>query len=675
MGPLKPNPTKAQASAEIRKLREGINYHNYRYYVLDSPVVSDQEYDRLLRRLEELEKLYPDLRTPDSPTQKVGAPPVEEFGTVTHSVPMLSLQNALNADELLDFDRRISKMLGEKSFDYVAEPKIDGLGVEVVYRDGLYAQGSTRGDGYTGEDVTENLRTIRSLPLKLITSDGEPPTLLEVRGEVYMAKSDFAELNRRRQAEGEPAFANPRNAAAGSVRQLDSSVTASRRLNIFIYAIGGVEGATFKTHWDMLTAFRSWGLRVNPEIEICRSIEDAVRFHECLELNRKSLDYEIDGVVLKVNDLALQGELGQISRSPRWAIAYKFQPEQATTVIEDIVVQVGRTGALTPVAVMKAVRIGGVEVRRATLHNQDEIDRKDVRVGDTVIVQRAGDVIPEVVEVLTDKRTGKERRFKIPEKCPVCGTDVYRDSDEAVSRCTNISCPAVVKQSIKHFASKGAMDIDGLGSKLVDQLVDEGLVHTVGDLYRLAKDDLVALERLAEKSAENLLRAIGKSKTTTLARLIYALGIRHVGDHVAQVLADNFSSIEELEQSDTDELTSINEVGPKVAESIRTFFGLKANRDVIADLRSQGVRYRKIRKRRGAKLDGKVFVFTGALLQFKRAQAKRMVEDLGGRVASGISKKVDYVVVGEDPGSKFEEAKQLGIKTIDEETFKEITSS
>lgn len=672
---MKQKPTKRRVSAEIQKIRDDINYHNYRYYVLDSPVVSDQQYDRLMRRLEEIEKAYPDLLTPDSPTQRVGAPPLEEFGTVTHSIPMLSLQNALSVDELIDFDKRVKKMLDGKDFDYVGEPKIDGLGVEVVYRNGVYVQGSTRGDGYTGEDVTENLRTVRSLPLKLISSNGEPPPLLEVRGEVYMARSDFAGLNRRRRAEGEPLFANPRNAAAGSVRQLDSSVTASRRLNIFIYAIGSVEGVAFKTHWEMLSAFRSWGLRVNPEIKICKSIEDAVRFHDEIEARRERLDYEIDGVVLKVNDLALQGELGQISRSPRWAVAHKFQPEQAVTMIEDIRVQVGRTGALTPVAVMKPVRIGGVEVKRATLHNQDEIDRKDVRIGDRVVVQRAGDVIPEVVEVVKDKRTGREKPFKIPDKCPVCGAGVHRDPDEAVSRCTNISCPAVVKQSITHFAGKAAMDIDGLGSRLVDLLVDEGLVHTVGDLYRLTKDDLVDLERLGEKSADNLIAAIDGSKRTTLERLIYALGIRHVGSHVARVLAGSFASIEDLAGADLERLTSIEEVGPKVAESIHTFFDLKDNRKVMEDLMSRGVRYKETQKRRGRRLDGKIFVFTGTLQEFKRVQAKQLVEELGGRVTSGISKKVDYVVVGDDPGSKFEEARKLGIETINEKRFKEIVSS
>jgi DNA ligase (NAD+) len=668
-------PGKRAATREIAKLREEINHHNYRYYVLDSPVISDQEYDRLLRRLQELEESYPDLVTADSPTRKVGAPPLAEFGTVEHSIPMLSLQNALNEAEIVEFDRRVKKIIGDLDFEYVAEPKIDGLAVEAVYRDGVYVQGSTRGDGYTGEEITENLKTVRSLPLRLRKTDGGPPSLLEVRGEVYMSKRDFAGLNRHREAEGEPLFANPRNAAAGSVRQLDSSVTASRRLNVFVYAIGRIEGVTFSTHWQVLQALKGWGLRVNPEIEICPSIEHAAKFHADLEARRRTLDYEIDGVVIKVNDLSLQSQLGEISRSPRWAIAFKFQPEQATTVIRDIIVQVGRTGALTPVAVMEPVRVGGVEVKRATLHNQDEIDRKDVRIGDTVIIQRAGDVIPEVVSVVGEKRDGKQKKYRLPDRCPVCRAEVYRDPEEVVSRCTNMSCPARVKQTIKHFASKGAMDIDGLGSKLVDQMVDEGLVRAVSDIYRLTKQDLVALERLADKSADNLLASIRKSTSTTLPRLIYALGIRHVGEHVAQVLADSFPSIDDLAKADLEALEAIKEIGPKVAGSIHAFFGQANNLKVIRDLGVLGVEYRKTAKRAGSKLDGKVFVFTGTLRGFTRSEAKRLVEEAGGRVASGVSKKVDYVVVGDDPGSKIEEARRLGIETIQEEAFKNITST
>jgi DNA ligase (NAD+) len=432
---------------------------------------------------------------------------------------------------------------------------------------------------------------------------------------------------------------------------------------------------SFKTHWEVLESFKAWGLRVNPEIRLCKNIEAAVEFHSRLEARRRQLDYEIDGVVVKVNSLELQETLGQISRSPRWAIAYKFEPEQATTVIRDIKVQVGRTGALTPVAVMEPVRIGGVEVKSATLHNQDEIDRKDVRIGDTVIVQRAGDVIPEVVAVVKDKRTGDEKKFRVPDKCPICGSRVYRDPDEAVSRCTNMSCPAIVKRSIGHFASKAAMDIDGLGTKIIDQMVDTGLVKTVADLYRLTKEDLMGLERLADKSSENLLAAIRKSKQTTLPRLVYALGIRHVGEHVARVLAEEFRTIEDIEKAGIEELTAIREIGPKVAESIDTFFGEQRNRDVVDDLMKLGVKYSSRKARAGGKLADKVFVFTGALKNFTRDEAKRMVEELGGRVVSAVSGKVDYVVAGEDPGSKLEKAKKLGIEIIDEKTFEEITAT
>ncbi|MGQ9811227.1 MAG: NAD-dependent DNA ligase LigA [bacterium] len=666
--------SREQARKEIEELRREINYHNYRYYVLDSPVISDQEYDRLMRRLEELELLYPDLVTPDSPTQKVGAPPRDDFGTVSHSIPMLSLQNAFETEEVVDFDKRIRRMLGNRNVDYVAEPKIDGLAVELVYRDGIYVQGSTRGDGYVGEDVTENLRTIRSLPLRLLDVDLKIPSLLEVRGEVYMSKKDFQDLNRVREMEGEPLFANPRNAAAGSVRQLDPSITAKRKLNIFVYAVGRVEGVELRKHWEVLHSLKKWGLRVNPEIRLCNSIEETIEFHRSLGERRRSLDYEIDGIVIKVNDLAVQAELGEISRSPRWAIAFKFAPEQATTVIRDIIVQVGRTGALTPVAIMEPVRVGGVEVKRATLHNQDEIDRKDIRVGDTVIVQRAGDVIPEVVSVIKEKRTGKEKKFRIPDKCPICGSGVYKDPDEAVSRCTNMSCPARIKQSIKHFASKGAMDIEGLGTKLTESLVDKGLVKTVADIYRLRRSDLVELERFGEKSAQNLLDSIEISKKTTFARLIYALGIRHVGEHIARVLADNFSSFEQIEAANIERLTSIPEIGPKVAESIYTFFRQKQNMDVIRDLLRCGVRFATGKQAQVRKLAGKVFVFTGGLSSYSRSEAKKLVEQLGGRVASSVSKKVDYLVVGSDPGSKLDEARRLGTKIIDETSFKKMIS-
>ncbi len=665
---------KKKAAKEAAGLRDKIRHHNYRYHVLDSPEISDKEYDRLMRRLEEIEQLFPELVTPDSPTQKVGAPPLEEFGSVTHSLPMLSLQNAFNSDEVVLFDGRVKKLLGDKEFEYVAEPKIDGLAMEAVYRDGVFVQGSTRGDGVTGEDITENLRTVRSLPLRLRKAGGKIPSLLEVRGEVYMAKRDFAELNMRREEEGEQVFANPRNAAAGSMRQLDPRVTASRNLDVFLYAAGTAEGAAFETHSDMLEAFKAWGLRVNPETRICSTIDEAVTFHESLETKRKKLDYEIDGIVLKVNSLALQRELGEISRSPRWAIAYKFEPEQAITLVKDIIVQVGRTGALTPVAIMDPVNVGGVEVERATLHNQDEIDRKDVRLGDTVVVQRAGDVIPEIVEVLKEKRTGREKKFTIPERCPVCGSDVHRAPDEAVSRCSNMSCPAIVKRTISHFASKGAMDIDGLGWRIVDQLVDEGLLKTVADIYTLRQEDLVKMERFAERSAANLIRSIEDGKKTSLSRLVYALGIRHVGVHVARVLAERFPSLEDIERAGLEELIEIKEIGPIVAESIYTFLRQDRNAQVIEQVLARGVTYEKAAPLGLGPLTGKVFVFTGTMKSLKRSEAKKMVEALGGRVASGVSSKVDYVVAGADPGSKLAEAGKIGIEIINEEAFKKITS-
>jgi len=671
---LPDKPSKREAAKRIADLREKINRHNYRYYVLDSPVVSDQEYDRLMRRLEELERAWPDLVTPDSPTQRVGAAPSEEFGTVRHTLPMLSLQNAFDPEEVLEFDRRVKKLLERDQVEYVGEPKFDGLAVEAVYRDGLFVQGSTRGDGTTGEDVTQNLKTVRSLPLRLVGAAGKIPGLLEVRGEVYMAKRDFADLNRRREEEDEPVFANPRNAAAGSLRQLDPAVTASRRLDIYAYAVGSVAGRTFASHWETLQALKGWGLRVSPEIRVLPSVEAAVEFHGRILEARKRLPFEIDGVVLKVNSLADQEALGEVSRSPRWAIAYKFEPEQATTVIKEIVVSVGRTGALTPVAVMEPVQIGGVEVERATLHNQDEIDRKDVRVGDTVIVQRAGDVIPEVVSVVTGKRTGRERRFVIPGQCPVCGSKVYKDPEEAAARCTNLSCPAKIKETIFHFASRGAMDIEGLGGKLIEQLVDKALVSKVSDIYRLTRDDLLGLERMAGKSSDNLLAAIEESKTTTLDRLIYALGIRHVGDHVAYVLAEHFGSIEALEQAGVEELTSVREVGPVVAESVHAFFQQETNCKVLRELKAAGVAYPATARREPGKLSGKTFLFTGSLKHFKREEAKRLIEGLGGRVVSGISKKVDYLVAGEDPGSKLDEAHRLGVKTIDEADFKRLVS-
>lgn len=656
-----------------KELREAIEYHNYRYYVLDDPEISDAEYDRMMRELEKLEAEFPELRDANSPTQRIGAPPLEEFETVTHTIPMLSLANGQNEMEVREFDQRVRRFLGmDGDIAYVAEPKLDGLAVELVYESGSLVVGSTRGDGVNGENITQNLRTIRSIPLSLVGKKVPVPERLEVRGEVYMEIERFRELNKKREASGEPLFANPRNAAAGSLRQLDPAITASRPLNIFFYGMGGISGYTFKTHSEFLETLPYWGLRVNHLTKRCRDIHEAIEYYDDIEGEREMLPYEIDGVVIKVDDLMLQSQLGVISRNPRWALAYKFRPKQETTKVLDIIPQVGRTGAITPVAILEPIRVGGIEIGRATLHNQDEIDKKDVRIGDTVIVQRAGDVIPEVVKVVGSKRTGAERKFHIPDTCPVCGADVVRLENEAVHRCIGLSCLAQLKGRIKHFASKRAMDIDGLGDKLVAQLVDRGMVKDVSDLYRLSKEDLVGLERMADKSAQNILDAIEGSKKKPLAKFIYALGIRHVGEHLSEVLAKELKSLTNFFRVTEEELLAIREVGPELAQSVVRFFGDARNREVVAKLQGAGLTIAGPGVERTAKLKDLTFVFTGALVTFSRDEARNLVESLGGRTASGISKKVDYVVVGKDPGSKYDRAKELGITVLSESQFREM---
>lgn len=663
----------SEPKKRIEELRELINYHNYRYYVLDSPEISDEEYDRLFRELEELEKKYPHLITPDSPTQRVGAPPLEEFSTVVHNVPMLSLGNAFTEEEVVEFDRRVKRFLkSEGEITYVAEPKLDGVAVELVYLDGVFTVGATRGDGITGEDVTQNLKTIKSIPLKLISRNLKIPSRLEVRGEVYISVKAFQELNRQKEEKGEQKFANPRNAAAGSLRQLDSSITAQRPLDIFCYGVGLVEGYSFVSQWELLNTLPQWGFKVNSHIQLCKNIKEVIDYYHSIEKIRETLDYEIDGVVIKVNDFSLQEKLGAISRSPRWALAYKFSPRQATTKIIQIIPQVGRTGAITPVAVMEPVSISGVTVSRATLHNQDEIDKKDIRVGDTVIVQRAGDVIPEVVAVLKERRTGKEMPFKIPANCPVCGSKVVRLPGEAVHRCINISCSAQLKKTIQHFASKRAMDIEGLGDKLIDKLVDVGLIKNVADLYTLKKEDLIPLERMGEKLASNIIRAIEQSKKKELAHFIYALGIRQVGEHLASILAKHYPRIEDLMEAREEDLMQLKEIGPEVARSIVSFFSQKSNRELIQKLKNAGIKLIPPKEIAEGKLQGKIFVFTGALSRFTREEAKNLVESLGGQVASSVSKKTDYVVVGSEPGSKYEKAKVLGVTIISEKEFEEL---
>jgi DNA ligase (NAD+) len=664
---------KKKAAKRIEELRKEIRHHDYLYYVLNKPEISDAKYDRLMEELKGLEEKYPELITPDSPTQRVGAAPLEEFETVRHVKPMLSLDTVLEEEEIRRFDERIKRELDVEDIEYIAEPKLDGLSVELIYENGRFTRGSTRGDGINGEDTTENIKTIKSVPLVLRTKELNPPRMLSVRGEVIMNIADFEEFNKQLIQKGEQPLANPRNAAAGSLRRLDPSETAQRPLDIFFYEILDVEGMDVKTHWDALENFKKWGLKVNPYTEKCRGIDEVIRYHARMAEIREELDYEIDGVVVKVDDLGYQERLGVKARSPRWAVAHKFPPREEETKVMDIMAQVGRTGTLTPVALLKPVDVGGVTVSRATLHNQDFIDEMDVRIGDMVKVGRAGDVIPEVIEVIKTKRTGKEKKFHLPSICPVCGSKVVRVG--AFYRCTGgLSCVAQLKRAISHFASKGAMDIEGLGRKNVDLLVDEGLVKSISDLYRLKKEDLVDLPRFADKSAENLVEAIEKSKKRNLARFIYALGIPNVGEHIASVLADEFKSMENLMNVNPEDLQSIYEIGPEIADSVALFFKEERNKREIERMKELGVKatVMTMEMKKPGVLDGKSFVFTGGLRGFSRDEAKRMVEELGGRAVSSVSKATDYVVVGEKPGSKYEKAKKLGVKIIDEEEFRKL---
>jgi DNA ligase (NAD+) len=658
---------------KIEQLRQQINHHNYLYYVLDNPEISDAQYDRLFDELLELEKKYPEFVTPDSPTQRVGASPLEEFKTVRHGLPMLSLNKATSEAEFLDFHRRVLELskVSEKEIRYTVEPKFDGLAVELVYNKGIFNLGSTRGDGLLGEDVTLNLKTIKSIPLGLM---GKPvPELLEVRGEVIMNREDFARLNKEREEMGEPLFANPRNAAAGSVRQLDSRITNTRPLNMFGYGTGRIEGTALTNHWDSLIYLKQLGFKISQYVRLCERVEQVKGYYQEILGMRDHLPYEIDGIVIKVNDFVLQARLGELSRSPRWAVAWKFPPQQEHTRIRDIIVSVGRTGALTPVALLEPVRVGGVEVSRATLHNEDEVRKKGVKIGDTVIIQRAGDVIPEVVKVVESKRTGVERQFIMPEQCPVCGSRVERPEGEAVHRCTGIACPAQLKENLAHFASKGAMDMDGLGRKFLEQMVDMKIIQDQADLYFLEKEDLMKMERMGDKLAENLLNAIHRSRNPSLTSLIYALGIRNVGYHLAGVLANNFKSLENLSTQSVEELTRVHEIGPIVAQSIYNFFRNPKNLRVLEKLKRGGVIFPVEKAEvKEEPLAGKSFVLTGTLDSFTRDQARKIVEDMGGRVASSVSKKTDFVIMGKDPGSKYDDALRLGVKILNENDFKNI---
>ena len=657
---------------EVEDLREALRYHNHRYYVLDDPEIPDAEYDRMMQRLLTLEAENPKLITPDSPTRRVGAPPLEMFQPVRHDLPMLSLANGFNDEEIREFDRKIQRMLGIKGpVEYVGEPKMDGLAIEIRYENGSLVRGATRGDGTSGEDVTANTRTIKAIPLRLRKDAGTIPARLHVRGEVFMPLAGFKHLNQERAREGNPAFSNPRNAAAGSLRQLDSHVTAARPLDVYFYGVGIVAGLTFTSHWDILKTLPRFGLKTNPHARLCLGVEAAIAyFHDLLKI-RDDFPYEMDGIVIKVNELRLQRQLGEVSRSPRWAIAYKFPASQEMTRIEDIIVQVGRTGVLTPVAVMKPVVVEGATVSRATLHNQDEIERKDIRVGDWVIVQRAGGVIPEVVRVILSKRTPESRPFVFPEKCPVCASPVVRLPGEASHRCMGISCPAQLKARLRHFVSKRAMVIDGLGQKLVNQMVDKGIVKNFSDIYRLTRETIAGLDRMGETSARNLLDEIEKSKRTTLARFLYALGIPLVGEHLAQVLADHYGCFDALVKADENSLVEINEIGPQVAQSVQTFLATPENLETIQRLFEAGVHYEETSKNE-APLAGEVFVFTGTLPGMARDEAKQIVEKLGATTANQVSRKITCMVAGEKAGSKLQKARALGLKILTPEAFKAI---
>ncbi len=663
----------SDVAARIRALRKQLNEHNYRYYVLDDPEIPDAEYDRLFRELQALEEKYPAQVTADSPTQRVGAGPLKVFGEVRHAVPMLSLGNAFSDEEVRDFGRRIAEKLGlsEDEIDFTAEPKLDGLAISLLYEAGVLVRAATRGDGITGEDVTQNVRTISCVPLRLRAEAQRPwPRVLEVRGEVYMPKAGFEALNERQRRAGEKPFANPRNAAAGSLRQLDPKITAGRPLAMFCYGIGQVEdGQLPDRHSAILAQLKDWGLRVCPQIRRAQGIAACLDYYRDIGERRSQLGYEIDGVVYKVDHIDQQAVLGFVSRAPRWAIAHKFPAQEALTRLLDIDIQVGRTGAITPVARLEPVAVGGVTVTNATLHNQDEIARMDLHRGDTVVVYRAGDVIPKVGGVLLSRRPADARPFVMPTRCPVCDSDIVRLEGQVIARCSGgLFCPAQRKEAIKHFASRRAMDIEGLGEKLVEQLVDRDLVHDPADLYALSVEQLTGLERVAQRSAENLLAALEKSKATTLGRFLFALGIREVGETTAQSLAQHFGDLPSIEEADLDTLQSVPDVGPVVANSIHTFFRQVHNRDVIDKLISAGIHWPKIAVKKPATLPlaGKVIVLTGTLQGLSRSEAKQRLQALGAKVTGSVSKKTDWVIAGEAAGSKLEKAQGLGIEVLDE---------
>ncbi|MDQ7029870.1 MAG: NAD-dependent DNA ligase LigA [Ardenticatenia bacterium] len=682
--------TLEEARQRAEHLRRAIEYHNYRYYVLDDPELSDAAYDALINELRALEDAFPELRTPDSPTQRVGAPPLDRFEKVHHEVPMLSLGNAFHADEVRRWYRRVCRLANREALDLVVEPKIDGLAVTLLYEGGRLVRGATRGDGLTGEDVTPNVRTVKQIPLVIpvpapeqrrvewmppFPAVTEPPPRLEVRGEVYMRKSDFEALNRRQAERGERTFANPRNAAAGSLRQLDSRITARRPLSFFAYGVGIVEGVNVTTHWELLGYLGALGFPINPDARLCTSLDEALVYAEAWLKRRHELDYEADGVVFKVNDLGMYEQLGATGREPRWAIAYKAPPSEAVTVLEDIVVNVGRTGQVVPTAVLRPVEVGGVVVSHATLHNADYIQERDLRIGDHVIVRRAGDVIPQVVRPLLELRTGAERPWQMPNRCPSCGEPLVQPEGEVAYYCTNVACPAQLIRRVEHFASRNAMDIEGFGSKLAARFVKLGLLKDPADLYFLTKEQILGVEGFAEKSAENLLRAIEESKGRGLARLLTALGIRYVGSTVAELLARHYASLDEIMGASLEELEAIEGIGPRTAASFVEWFSRPQNRQMVEKLRRAGVRFERVGpadEEDHTPLAGLTFVLTGTLPTMTREEAKALIQEHGGRVVSSVSRKTDYVVAGERAGSKLRRAQELGIPVISEDDLRHM---
>jgi len=652
---------------KIDKLIKLLNYYNYKYYVENNPVVSDYEYDKLYHQLLELEKKYPQFVKPYSPTQRVGGQPLKEFKTVQHKIPMLSIDNTYSSDELIEFDKRVKRMADVEKVDYVVELKYDGVAVSLIYEDGKFTLGASRGDGFRGDDITENLKTVKTLPLYI---PYKKP--IEVRGEVYMRKDDFEKLNRERERNGEQLFANPRNATAGSLKLLDSREVAKRNLQLFVYQ--GIVGSDFETHWDVMNFLKELGFPVSPHMKYAENIEEVIDYCNKWEEKRFSLPYNIDGMVIKVNSLSLQEKLGTTTKSPRWVVAYKFPAEQVSTIIKDVTVQVGRTGTLTPVAILEPVEISGTVVSRATLHNFDEIKRLGVKIGDRVFVEKGGEIIPKIVKVIPEARDGDEKDIPVPEKCPVCGSPVIKDTGEVAIRCPNVRCPAQVKERIIHFASKNAMDIEGLGEQWVNIFVDKGLLSDYGDIYYLKYENLINLERMGDKSVKNLLKAIEESKNRPLSCLIFALGIRYIGTHASEILAENFSSIDHLAEATFDQLSSIDEIGHVMAESIVEFFKNEENLKVIEKLKKAGVKTSREEKEIEKKdiLSGLTFVITGTLKNYTRDEITDYIKSLGGKVSSSVSRKTDYIICGEDPGSKLQKGKQLGVKIINEEEFEQL---